>query len=190
MSGERFVKVYKDAINCWLKLRLTGIEWSVLIYLASATWGWHRLSTQKSLGEIADGVSSNRRTVLRAIQSLKKAGLVVSEGEERRRNVFKLRQPGEYTEIEPNLVSPATPLEGRWLETDSLVTEMTKTGDKDSNKLVTRPGVTAHSPNNPLYKEKRELKKEGNNRNNNPRIKEDLDPDRYCRQKYGHMFRR
>lgn len=125
MAGNRFVKIYRDALDCWLRLRLTGSEWAVLMYLASATWGWHRVSTKKSLGEIAGEIGRGRRVLLRTIKGLEKAGLVMSEGEERRKHVFKLRPPGEYTEIEANLVTQMTSVEAKSMETENLVTKMT-----------------------------------------------------------------
>ena len=105
MAGNNFVKIYRDALDCWLKKRLTGSEWTVLMYLASQTWGWHRASTKKSLAEIANEIGSTRKQVLRAIKGLEKAGLVMFEGEERRKHVFKLRPPEEYMEFEAKLVT-------------------------------------------------------------------------------------
>ncbi len=41
---------------------------------------------------------------------LEKAGLLMSEGKERHKHLFKLRSPGEYAEIEANLVTQMTPI--------------------------------------------------------------------------------
>ncbi len=139
MVGNRFVKIYRDPLDCWLKLRLTGSEWTVLMYLAAAIWGWHRVSTKKSLAEIASKTGNSRRVVLRAIQRLEKAGLVITEGQERRKQNFRLRPLGEYTEIEAKLVTKMTPVEAKPTESENLVTKMAKSGDKHDTNLVTGP---------------------------------------------------
>ena len=160
MTGNKFVKVYRDALDCWLKKKLTGSEWTVLMYLASATWGWHRASTKKSLAEVANEIGSTRRQVLRAIKGLEKAGLVMFEGEERRKHVFKLRPPEEYTEFEAKLVTQMTPVEAKSIQTENLVTFMAKTGDINDTNLVTCPDTKVLSPYKPLRKKERKKERD------------------------------
>ena len=166
MAGNWYVKVYRDALDCWLKLRLRGSEWAVLMYLAGAIWGWHRVSTKKSLGEIADKTGISRKQVLRAIKRLEKAGLVITEGQERRKQNFRLRPPGEYTVIEAKLVTKMTPDEAKPIESENLVTKMAKSGDKDDTNLVTRSRSKLQSPYKPLNKEIRKKERDDDTNNN------------------------
>ena len=77
---ERFVRVPQQLLETLLPVRLSGLEWRVLLWVLRNTLGWNRRLTLFSWYAIAQELKANRAAVLRAGRRLIQTGILFKDG--------------------------------------------------------------------------------------------------------------
>lgn len=76
---ERFVRLPQHLLETLLPVRLSGLEWRVLLWVLRNTLGWNRRLTSFSWYAIAQDLQANRAAVLRAGRRLIRTGILFQD---------------------------------------------------------------------------------------------------------------
>ena len=76
MKKNTFTQIDNDLLETLYTSRLSGAEYSVMLFIIRQTAGYHRKSHELSAGFIAKGTGLNIRTVERTIDKLRKKVLI------------------------------------------------------------------------------------------------------------------
>lgn len=77
---ERFVRFPQHLLDTLLPVRLSGLEWRILLWVLRNTLGWNRRLTLFSWYAIAQDLKANRAAVLRAGRRLIQTGILFQDG--------------------------------------------------------------------------------------------------------------
>lgn len=81
-QADRFVRLPTELLEALLRVRLSGTQWRILLWVIRQTLGWNRNTAAFTWYRIARNLALDRGGVLRAGQKLLRSGILYLDGDQ------------------------------------------------------------------------------------------------------------